>query len=165
MTERDLSMYERLEIAMRYAVPLLRDLQAELGEDVVLDALRARLERRIEAAAAEASPPPDLADHHDRMVSGFAMFAVGDVLDYEVIASDAQRVDVDVHACGYARLMAELDATDLGHLLICSEDDVGAARSGMELVRTQTRMQGGSHCDFRFRPKSARARSNTGETP
>lgn len=155
MTERDLTMYERLEIAMRYVVPLLRDLQAEMGDDVVLAALRARLDRRIEAAAAEASPATDLGDRHDRMVDGFAMYGAGDVLDYDVIASDAERVDVDVRSCGYARLMAELDATDLGHLLICSEDEVGAARGGVELVRTQTRMQGGSHCDFRFRPKPA----------
>ncbi len=155
MSERDLTAYERMEIAMRYVVPLLRDLQAELGDDAVLDALRARLERRIDAAAAKAAPPEDLADRHDRMVADFAMYGAGDVLDYVVIASDAERVDVDVRSCGYARLMAELDATELGHLLICSEDEIVAARGGVELVRTQTRMQGGSHRDFRFRPKSA----------
>ena len=154
MSESPLTAFERIEIQMRYVVPLLRDLQAELGEDVILDALRARLARRVEQAGQGVEARDDLTDQADGLDAGFAMFAKGDVLDYEVIARDGGHYDADVHACGYARLMAELEATDIGSLLICGEDDVWAASVGVHLTRTQTRMQGGTHCDFRFRPQA-----------
>ena len=50
MATSDLAAYERVEIQMSMLVPLLRDLQAILGDDVVLDALAERHRRRIDAA-------------------------------------------------------------------------------------------------------------------
>ena len=50
--------------------------------------------------------------------------------------------------------MERLGARDIGHLLICNLDFPMALRAGTELTRTQTCMQGGSHCDFRYRKRS-----------
>ncbi|MEM7094316.1 MAG: L-2-amino-thiazoline-4-carboxylic acid hydrolase [Actinomycetota bacterium] len=43
-----------------------------------------------------------------------------------------------------------LDARDLGLMLVCNVDFPLAARAGMDLERTQTKMTGASHCDFRY---------------
>ena len=54
MSDTDLSFHERTKVQMQLVVPLLRDLQEILGDEVVLDALRERLRRRIERAEAKA---------------------------------------------------------------------------------------------------------------
>ena len=151
MTRRPLTAFETTEIQMRRVVPLLRDLQAVLGEEVVLDALRKRLHDRVAAARANARTDVPFAKRAKRIAEDFARFAEGDVLEYETRRGDDGTLAIDVTRCRFAELMAELDARDLGALLLCSEDEIAVAGAGTRLERTQTRMQCASHCDFRFR--------------
>lgn len=151
MAADDLTPYERARIQMEYAVPLLRDLQTLLGHEAVLDALRTRLEQRIERAKAGARTDVPASRRLAAAADGFAHFGAEGALKYEVIASDSpNRIGVDVTSCGYARMMDGLDARDLGHLLLCSEDHVLVAAAGTKLERTMTCMQGHGRCDFRF---------------
>jgi hypothetical protein len=57
----------------------------------------------------------------------------------------------------------QMGARDLGFLLSCNRDF--AAFEGMapelDFNRTQTRMQGASHCDFRYRTKDEAADGST----
>ena len=50
----------------------------------------------------------------------------------------------------------EIGAPELGFLFVCSADFPMAEGFGapVELTRTQTIMQGASHCDFRYRLKA-----------
>ncbi len=66
---------------------------------------------------------------------------------------------VDVTACGYAQFYEKLGAPELGFLLVCSADFAMAEGFGpdIELTRTQTIMQGASHCDFRYARQKARS--------
>lgn len=146
MNDTPLTNLERMRIQMEYAVPLVRDLQRLLGTEVVNEALA----RRSEQATQELAAPGTKADF-SRMEAGTAHFAAGGALSYDIIESDDNRFDLDVTACGYAQMMDDLEARDIGHLLICNQDFPAAARLGMDLERSQTRMQGASHCDFRYR--------------
>ena len=87
----------------------------------------------------------------------FAAYGEGGILTYETRRTDDGAFAVDVTDCGYAKLMDELGARDLGDLLLCAEDEVAVARAGTVLERTQTRMRGASHCDFCFRAKPTEA--------
>lgn len=147
----ELTIHERLEIQMEYAVPLLRDLQEVLGTDVIVDALRQRLVNQQDRARAERTPAPVLSEHAVRLQTGFERFAEGGALEFEMVERSDDQVAIDVTACGYAEMMERLDATDLGPLLLCGADYAGALRAGTELHRSQTRMEGATHCDFRFR--------------
>jgi len=149
MSARDLTFYERIAIQMEYAVPLIRDLQCSLGEQQVNAALEERLRRQLEAAREAPAPEADMS----RMEAGTELYAAGGALDYEIVASDAERFDLDVTRCGYAQLMEQLGARDIGHLLICNLDFAMAERSGTQLTRTQTCMQGAAFCDFRYRKR------------
>ena len=146
MSETRLTNLERTRIEMAYAVPLIRDLQRLLGEDVVNDALARRFDDQIEETAA----PGEKADF-SRMEAGTATFAEGGALDYEIIGSDADHFDLNITGCRYAEMMDEMGARDIGHLLICNRDYPAAAKIGMNLTRSQTRMQGAGFCDFRYR--------------
>jgi hypothetical protein len=146
MADIPLTNLERMRIQMEYAVPLIRDLQRQLGADVVNEALARRTERETRETAA----PGSKADF-GRMEAGTAHFAAGGALEYDIVDAGDDHFDLNVTSCGYARMMDDLDARDIGHLLICNLDFPAAARLGMDLERTQTQMEGGTQCDFRYR--------------
>jgi hypothetical protein len=88
------------------------------------------------------------------------MYAASDALDYEVLKQAPDAFEMNVTGCRYAQFYKELGAPELGFLLVCSADFPMAEGFGrdIELTRTQTIMQGASHCDFRYtrmKPKDA----------
>jgi hypothetical protein len=89
----------------------------------------------------------------DNMASAVASWARGDALDYRVRAQSQEIYEVDVTGCRYAQFYKELGEPELGFLLACGQDFsfTEGLGSGIKLTRTQTIMQGASHCDFRYR--------------
>ena len=87
------------------------------------------------------------------MASAFATFARGDALDYQVREQSQDVFAIDVTGCRYAEFYRELGEPELGFLLVCSADFLMAAGfdPDITLTRTQTIMQGASHCDPRYR--------------
>jgi hypothetical protein len=92
-----------------------------------------------------------------RMASAFGTFARGDALDYRVLDQSPDAFEIDVNRRRYAEFYRELGEPELGFLLVCSADFLFSEGFGadIELTRTQTPMQGASHCDFRYRRKTA----------
>ena len=86
------------------------------------------------------------------MALAFDRFAAGDALDYEVVKQAPDAFEVNVTQCRYATFYSEIGAPELGFLLACSADFSMAEGFGtdVQLTRTQTIMQGASHCDFRY---------------
>jgi hypothetical protein len=80
------------------------------------------------------------------------MYAAGDALDYQVVKQSEDTVEIDVTGCRYAQFYKELGVPELGFLLVCSSDFPMAEGFGpdIKLTRTQTIMEGASHCDFRY---------------
>jgi L-2-amino-thiazoline-4-carboxylic acid hydrolase-like protein len=76
-------------------------------------------------------------------------------LDFEVVDQTADRLAFNVTRCRYAEFFKELGLQDLGVLIHCNRDRamVTGFNDTIELSRSQTIMQGGSCCDFRFRRK------------
>ena len=146
MNETRLSIFERTRIAMTEMVPVIRAMEAAFGEGPVRQVLKQKLEQDIETARAGPCRQPDF----DRAQKSIDIFAEGGALDYEVLSKTDRSLDFNVTRCRYKQLMEELDALDLGPYLICDHDFAPAIRVGMTLTRTQTCMQGASHCDFRY---------------
>ncbi len=80
------------------------------------------------------------------------VWSAGGGLEIQTLAADEAKLEFNVTRCRYAELFQELGLPELGALFHCSRDfAVAEGFSGdMELRRTQTIMQGASHCDFRF---------------
>lgn len=76
----------------------------------------------------------------------------GGALDYDVKAEGETRYAFDVTRCAYADMYREMGLAEIGHLLSCQRD--GTFCEGydarLKLARTQTLMQGASHCDFDY---------------
>ncbi|MBV9251515.1 MAG: L-2-amino-thiazoline-4-carboxylic acid hydrolase, partial [Acetobacteraceae bacterium] len=77
----------------------------------------------------------------------------GGALDYRVIEQSRDAFAFDVTGCRYAEFYKELGKPEAGFLLVCTADLATAEGfdQNIELTRTQTIMQGASHCDFRYR--------------
>jgi hypothetical protein len=147
------SVLEQAKVQAQVLVPLVKALQAELGEEranaLVRSAL-ADLYRGYGAAFWRAKNEKNLGK---AVASAFATYARDDALDYRVIEQSDDAFDMDVTRCRYAEFYKELGEPDLGFLLVCSADFSTAEGFGpdIKLTRTQTIMQGASHCDFRYK--------------
>jgi hypothetical protein len=150
---------EQAKIQAQVLVPLVKALQAELGEDRANTIVRRALGvvyRRLGEQWWQAKGTKSLGES---MASAFEMFAAGDALDYRVVERSEERFEVDVVGCRYAQFYKELGAPELGFLLVCSADFPMTEGFGpdVELTRTQTIMQGASHCDFRYTLRKAKS--------
>ena len=81
-----------------------------------------------------------------------ALWTQDDALVIEVVKATDTEFDYNVHRCRYAETYKAMGLGEIGHLLSCNRD--GAFCEGydprLKLDRSQTIMQGASHCDFKY---------------
>ena len=149
----DIPVIERAKIQAQVLVPLIKALQAELSKERA-NALVRRVLGDVYRRLGEQWWRAKQSRHvGENMTLAFASFAKGDALDYSVRGQSEDTFEVDVTGCRYAEFYKELGEPELGFLLVCSSDAPFAEGFGSEikLTRTQTIMQGASHCDFRYK--------------
>ena len=150
------SVIEQARIQAQVLVPLVKALQAELGEAranaIVRGALR-DLYRGYGEAFWRAKKEENEPDVGKAVASAFATYARDGALDYTVLEQSEDAFAFDVTRCRYAEFYKQLGEPELGFLLVCSADfDTAEGFGGdIALTRTQTIMQGAPHCDFRYR--------------
>jgi predicted ArsR family transcriptional regulator len=143
---------EQAKIQAQVLIPLIKTLQAELGEEranaLVLKALGEHY-RRLGEQWRRSKGGTDLGE---TMASAFTAFAAGDALDTQVREQSQDTFVLDVTRCRYAEFYKDLGAPELGFLLVCTSDFPFAEGldPDVQLTRTQTIMQGATHCDFRY---------------
>jgi len=145
-------LIEEAKIQARVLVPLVKALQAELGEQRANAIVRKSLGGYFRELGGKFWRARGGDNVGDNMAVAFTHFAAGDALDYEVVKKSSDAFEVNVTGCRYAELYKKLGAPELGFLFVCSADaDLAEGYgAGVELERTQTIMQGASHCDFRY---------------
>lgn len=121
----------------------------ELAQEVIGEAVR-------KSAIAQGREFRDTLDHTPDL-QDFArlsdLWEMGGALKKEMLHESADRLEYNMTHCAYARMYREMGLAEIGHLLSCNRD--GSFCIGynpdMKLTRTQTIMEGASHCDFRYR--------------
>ena len=147
------SVIQQAKIQAQILVPLMKALQAELGEARANALVRTALGDIYRGYGEEFWRSKNEANLGTIMASAFATYARDDALDYRVIEQSQDAFAIDVTRCRYAEFYKELGEPELGFLLVCSADfdTAGGFDPDIELTRTQTIMQGATHCDFRYR--------------
>jgi len=151
-----MDLLERRRIEAEFVKGLFESLSSTIGREQALAALTKAIEdMALKAGAAFAQ---DVAKDHTALdLEGFAKvlpcWQANDALDVTLHETTAQALDFDVTRCAFADMYRELGIAELGPILSCHRD--GNFSKGfnpqIEMSRTQTIMQGASHCDFRFR--------------
>ena len=146
-----ITFLEKVKIQAQVLAPLIKGFEAEFGSDrarsIARDALQNSVRQDYAKIREKISGNPI-----DLISSGIEMFAK-DALEYEVIDQSSDVFDFNVTKCAYAEYYKALGEPELGYLFVCDMDRAMAEGLGsdLEFKRSQTIMQGGSHCDFRYR--------------
>lgn len=154
---RQLTLLEEARVQAKVLVPVLRAFRAELGEERANEIAREALYAWWLAIARSGGVQPD-AHPRKRLNAAFAAGGYAPepaALDIDPIRSDLEVQQFNVTGCRYANFFREIGEPDLGFMLLCNADNAftEAAGPGLELVRTQTIMQGANHCDFKWQVK------------
>jgi hypothetical protein len=153
MTQAQLTHLERRKIEAGVLVPMIQAFQRasgveranEIARDVIVD-----LARREGARWAEQN-----GSGLEGIDKTTAVWSGGGSLTIEAVAKTGERLEFNVTRCQYAEYFKSLGLPELGALFHCSRDFamVEGFSQDLTLKRTQTIMQGASHCDFRFSRK------------
>lgn len=156
----DIPLVEQVKIQAQILVPLVKALQAELGEDRANAIVRKALGALYRKYGEKWWRNQAAHNLQEKVTSAFGMFAAGDALEYKLVKATPGAVELNVTACRYAEFYKEIGAPELGFLLTCSGDTEFFHAEGfgadVRLTVTQTIMQGASHCDFRWAPKNGK---------
>ena len=149
----DIPLVEQVKIQAQVLVPLVKALQAELGEEQANTIIRKALGAHFRQYGQEWWRTLGQGTLGEKMDTAMQVFSSGGALDYDVLKKTPEAYDINITRCRYAQFYQELGEPALGFLFVCSQDFPLAEGFGpdIELTRTQTIMQGANHCDFRFR--------------
>jgi hypothetical protein len=147
-----LPLLQRREIEAQIVGPLVRAFADAFGRDATLDVLRGvivDLARKSGADLARALGESSL----EAFATSLDRWKEDDALEIDLLESTPERLSFNVVRCRYAEMYRRLGLEDLGATLSCQRDFALAEgfSPDIHLDRTQTLMQGASHCDFRFR--------------
>ena len=151
------SVIEQAKIQAQVLVPLVKALQVDLGEEKANRIVRKALGDLYRGFGEEFWRSKNEPNLGKSVASAFKTYAQDGALDYRVSEQSQDAFALDVTRCRYAEFYKALGEPELGFLLVCTADFAVADGFGgdVELTRTQTIMQGASHCDFRYRRAKA----------
>ena len=145
-------LIEQAKIQAQVLVPLVKALREELGPKRAHALVREALGEHYRKLGREAWQRLGEESAGKKLERTWKGFGAENALEYEIGKNAPDAFELDVKECQYAKLYRELGEPELGFLLVCSQDDTFfEGYEGVELKRTQTIMQGASHCDFRYR--------------
>lgn len=148
----ELTLLQRREIEARIVGPLIRGFESEFGRERTLEVVRRVITELARQSGAELAR-----ELGETSLSAFAScldrWNAGGALEIERIETSDERLSFNVTRCKYAEMYRALGLADLGSILSCRRDFalVEGFSPEITLDRTQTLMDGASHCDFRFR--------------
>ncbi|MFP6680009.1 MAG: L-2-amino-thiazoline-4-carboxylic acid hydrolase [Dehalococcoidia bacterium] len=132
--------------------PMIRAFQEEFGEQKA-NRVAQRVIEKVAQDQGEAMAKQAGANDLTTYLSNKGAWTANNALETETLEMDEKRYDYNVTRCRYAEMYRELGMQDLGFIFSCGRDfnfPLGFNKN-MKLTRTQTIMQGASHCDFRYK--------------
>lgn len=143
---------EQVKIQAQVLVPLIKALREEIGVERANKLVRKVLAGHFRKLGEASWRRLGTEGAEKKIERTWKSFAAGDALGYQVLKSSPEAFELNITECQYAKFYKELGEPELGFLLVCSQDDAFfEGYEGVRLKRTQTIMQGASHCDFRYR--------------
>ncbi len=145
-------MLEKRKIEAEILKEVYETLKQSHGEEVakktIAESVRRSAIEQARAFAAAAPGGPSLKAFQDVM----PLWTKGGALEIQVKEESAETFRFNVVKCRYAETYKAMGLGEIGHLLSCNRD--GAFCEGydpkLKLERSQTIMQGASHCDFKY---------------
>ena len=155
MSKTDLPILEQRRIEANIIKPIYEEMAAQLGPEKAKDILGSAI---VKNAIAQGKAYAEAAGEETDLLSFHALlpqWKANGALETDILEESPTVVSYNVTRCRYAEMYKEMGLAEIGHLLSCGRD--GTFCTGyderIELERSQTIMQGASHCDFRYKWK------------
>jgi hypothetical protein len=154
----EIGVLKRREIEARILMPVLTALGEEFGREKVFETARRIIIDVAREQGKELSARMG-GDSLGHFATALEDWKKGDAYRMDVLEQSGEKFSFNVTRCRYAEMYRALGIPEIGALLSCNRDFslVEGFNPAVKLTRTQTVMEGASHCDFRFelrRPKA-----------
>ena len=150
--EQQLAMLERRRIEAAILKHVYDALHASHGQDVAQRTLASAVRASAMAQAREMADRVTGATSMQTFIDRQELWTRGGALERDVLEQNESRYRFNVTRCKYAEMYHDMGLGEIGHLLSCQRDGTFCEGydSRLRLRRTQTIMQGASHCDFDY---------------
>src|SRR5687768_12186067 len=150
-TLNEIGVLKRREIEARILLPVIEKLANEFGRDRVMPMVRDIIVGIAREQGREIAQQMG-GDSLSRFATALGDWQKGDAYRMDVLEQSDERFSFNVTRCRYAEMYRALGIPELGALLSCNRDFalVEGFNPDVKLTRTQTIMEGATHCDFRF---------------
>jgi hypothetical protein len=147
-----ISILEQRRIEAAIIKPIYETLVEELGIEKAKELIGAAIRKAAMDTGRRFADADGGKTNLVRFAKLFDLWKAGNAYDMEVLQQTPTNFDFNINRCGYAEMYKEMGLADIGHLLSCQRDGVFCEGYDpkIKMQRTQTVMQGASHCDFRF---------------
>ena len=138
---------EATKIQAKAVIPIVKAMEEELGKErahaVVGEAIAGNYVQWRDKRGFEPDSHPNSDDDNG------PAFPV----EKEVVENTETAYGHNITGCAFADYFRKIGEPEIGALMTCGVDFAAEEhmRPGWEFTRTQTRMQGAAHCDFRWR--------------
>jgi len=156
-TPAPMPMIERRCIEATILKHVYETLKESHGEAAARKAIGDSVRRASIQQGAEMAAKVDGKTSMQSFIDIQSLWTMEDALRIDVQKQSPEEFVFHVTRCRYAEMYKDMGLGDIGHLLSCQRD--GTFCEGydprLKLTRTQTIMQGASHCDFSYRFEEA----------
>jgi hypothetical protein len=147
-----LPLLEQREIEANVLAPVFHAFASEIGEERAREILAVVIrDLARQSGCAAAANGNDLAN----LKAAVQHWTQEGALELSVLRDDAEAFEFNVTRCRFAEMYRRLGLADLGPILSCGRDAamIEGFNPAIAFTRTQTIMQGATHCDFRYLAK------------
>lgn len=141
----------RREVEARILAPVIDALGDRFGRDEVIEVVSDAI---IKLSQQQGDDLAGVMEGRDcaAFESSLQYWTKDDALKLDVKARDERTLDFNVVRCKYSEMYRELGIPELGAVFSCNRDYalIEGFNPDAKLTRTQTLMEGKSHCDFRY---------------
>ena len=147
-----LGILQRRRIEANIIAPIYRIMCRELGEAKAAEIIHEAISEDARKAGARFAANEVSGASLRTFIAIQDLWKQDDALITTTVTENDDEYAYDVHRCAYAEMYKEMGLADIGALLSCTRDEdfIVGYEPGIELTRTQTIMEGASHCDFRY---------------
>lgn len=147
-----LGILAQRKIEAAIIAPIYESMVAEIGEERAQSIIDVAIRKAAFSAAETFAANTESGTSLRSFQALQHLWTKDDALEIEVVVATDTRFDYNVTRCRYAETYHAMGLGKIGHLLSCNRDSVFCQGYDprIKLERSQTIMQGASHCDFRY---------------